>query len=99
VMWEVMERRIPYETNEGFPESMVGAIGEIRGGVRPVVGEGCEEFGGGVVGLMRRCWSGEGGDRPTFGEVVEELGLLRRRCSLGGEGGGDVYLHLKSGGL
>jgi hypothetical protein len=56
---------------------MFGAIGEIRGGVRPVVGGGCEEFGGGVVGLMRRCWSGEGGDRPTFVEVVEELGEYR----------------------
>ncbi len=77
VMWEVMERRIPYETNEGFPESMVGAIGEIRGGVRPVVGGGCEEFGGGVVGLMRRCWDAEPGSRPTFAEALEELGCLR----------------------
>jgi hypothetical protein len=75
-MWEVAERRTPYETNSDFPEFMVPGIARILEGVRPQEGEGCEMMGDGFTTLMRRCWSAAPLQRPTFEGVVEELGAI-----------------------
>lgn len=77
-MWEVMERRIPFETNQDFPDQMMCAIAEIRGGARPAIGPGCEEFGEGLIGLLVRSWSGQADQRPSFGEIVEDLCVLKQ---------------------
>lgn len=86
VVWEVLERRIPFETNADFPDSMLLAIREIRGGVRPKEGAGCEAGGAALVALMRRCWESDPTVRPEFVVIADELTALRAGL---GDGGGD----------
>jgi hypothetical protein len=60
---------VPFSENGDFPTRPLLRIQYVLGGGRPCVGEEPLWW----RGLMERCWSGEVGVRPTFGEIVEIL--------------------------
>eukprot|EP01104_Vermistella_antarctica_P012308 TRINITY_DN3540_c0_g1_i2.p1 TRINITY_DN3540_c0_g1~~TRINITY_DN3540_c0_g1_i2.p1 ORF type:complete len:764 (+),score=118.30 TRINITY_DN3540_c0_g1_i2:1890-4181(+) len=68
VMWEVLTREVPYEEANGFEILL-----EVTNGSRPTVPQHYETEHPLFVALMRRAWSHEPSDRPSFDVVLEEL--------------------------
>jgi hypothetical protein len=76
VAWEVVERRVPYETNSDFPPAPLLSLAYIRDGGRPKFGGGGDEIGEAVVALIRRCWVEVPEERPPFAAIYAELSEL-----------------------
>jgi hypothetical protein len=78
VLWEIWTRARPWDevTEEGVHFSV--RLSElVSAGVRPMLPSGCAPAPAGYRELMERCWTGQPDSRPTFAQVVVDLGVLR----------------------
>ena len=68
-MWEIIAREMPY--NDRAFEWIQEVRDAVMKGVRPTIPSGSAEDS--YLKLMRRCWSRDPDQRPSFATVVTEL--------------------------
>jgi len=85
IMWEILTHKIPFDADRrlrnGFPLEMVNRhIGrDILKGIRPQIPEELTQISGWhpvlerYVALMKKCWSSDPDERPTFEQVEAEI--------------------------
>lgn len=87
LQWELATRQNPWdELGEDLPytELFECLNSALQTGRRPTIPEHIDREHPGYVLCMRRCWSGDPNDRPSFAEVTSQLArYLRRVTSLG----------------
>lgn len=84
IMWELMTLRKPFSTNSRklqSKEALYGAI--VFRNERPAIPEDLHKLPGGFspvaadyIKLMTRCWDVDPFERPSYSEVVQELGQM-----------------------
>ena len=86
VLWECMTGKMPWEDAASHVQIVFAVAVEGR---RPPLPEeedddGEDEAGGGLRGLVARCWGEEPRSRPTFAEIDARLEEMRRRFASAG---------------
>ena len=78
VLWECMTGKMPWEDSVSHVQIVFAVAVEGR---RPPLPEEDDEdeTGGGLRGLVVRCWGEEPRSRPTFAEIDAQLEEMRRR--------------------
>jgi hypothetical protein len=71
VLFELVERTLPYDNNSEFPQFPLEAIQYVCEGGRPRFSE--EGGGSELAELARECWAQDPAARPTFAAVLEAL--------------------------
>jgi hypothetical protein len=66
VMWEIVTRRLPFESYE-FNYEVLDAV---KRGERPALSSSCPYE---LETLIRDCWRADPGERPSFGEIESRL--------------------------
>ena len=73
VVWEMIERKIP------FPNlSQIEIVAAVVNGERPPISPGNP-----LSSLIKKCWSQNPNDRPTFEEISAELSELDKKSNSG----------------
>ncbi|KAF1327667.1 Tkl/drk protein kinase, partial [Globisporangium splendens] len=67
VLWELVERKDPYESLNAFQVPLLVA----NDGLRPAEFTNAAPLG--LDQLMKQCWDADPGQRPTFAELAETL--------------------------
>lgn len=82
VLWECMTGKMPWEDAASHVQ-IVFAVA-VEGRRPPLPEEEDDEAGGGLRGLVARCWGEEPRSRPTFAEIDARLEEMRRRFASAG---------------
>jgi hypothetical protein len=77
VLWELASRRIPWADLPGDYLAFNTKLNEmLKKGIRPVIPGEVTVHHTAFVAVMKRCWQGDAGDRPTFSEVSRDLAAI-----------------------
>jgi hypothetical protein len=80
MLWELATRTTPWV--DELPADQAGCLRELnlalQTGRRPTIPDAVLAQHGAYVAVMKRCWTGDPADRPTFSEVANDLAACVR---------------------